>query len=108
MTAILFVGDVVASPGRRAFRELLPAVREEHAVDFVVVNGENAAGGIGITPKTADDLFDAGADAITLGNHTYRHRDVYEYLDDHPRIVRPANFLRSQPGRGTCVVERDG
>jgi metallophosphoesterase (TIGR00282 family) len=108
VTSLLFVGDVVASAGRRALRALLPALREELEADFVVVNGENAAGGVGITPKTADDLFDAGADVITLGNHTYRHRDVYRYLDEHPRIVRPANFLPSQPGRGTCVVERDG
>ena len=108
MTSVLFVGDVVASAGRRAFRSLAGALREELGADFVVVNGENAAGGIGITPKTADDLFAAGADVITLGNHTYRHRDVYAYLDSEPRILRPANFLRSQPGHGTCVVERDG
>ncbi len=104
MTSILFVGDVVAAPGRRAFRSLVPALREELEADFVVVNGENAAGGIGITPKTAEELFAAGADAITLGNHTYRHKEVYAYLESEPRIVRPANFLRSQPGRGTCVV----
>jgi len=108
VTSILFVGDVVAASGRRAFRSLVPELREELEADFVVVNGENAAGGIGITPKTAEELFDAGADAITLGNHTYRHKEVYAYLDSEPRIVRPANFLRSQPGRGTCVVERDG
>ncbi len=89
-------------------RELLPALREELALDFVVVNGENAAGGIGITPKTAGEIFDAGADAITLGNHTYRHREAYPYLDAEPRIVRPANFLPSQPGHGTCLVERGG
>jgi metallophosphoesterase (TIGR00282 family) len=108
VTSILFVGDVVAASGRRAFRSLVPELREELEADFVVVNGENAAGGIGITPKTAEELFGAGADAITLGNHTYRHKEVYAYLDSEPRIVRPANFLRSQPGRGTCVVERDG
>ncbi len=100
-TSILFVGDVVASPGRHTLRALLPGLREELGVDFVVVNGENAAGGVGITAKTAADIFAAGADAITLGNHTYRHREVYRYLDDEPRIVRPANFLPSQPGRGT-------
>src|SRR4051794_32540395 len=108
MTTILFVGDVVAAPGRRTLRALLPGLREQHGIDFVVVNGENAAGGVGITPKTADDLFAMGADVITLGNHTYRHRDVYRYLDEHPNIVRPANFLPSQPGRGTCVVEAGG
>ena len=108
MASILFVGDVVASPGRRALRSLLPGLREELGADFVVVNGENAAGGIGITPRTAGEIFDAGADAITLGNHTYRHKDVYAYLDSEPRIVRPANYLRSQPGHGTCVIERGG
>jgi metallophosphoesterase (TIGR00282 family) len=108
MPAILFVGDVVAAAGRRTLRALLPALREELGIDFVVVNGENAAGGIGITPQTADELFSIGADAITLGNHTYRHRDVWPYLDQERRIVRPANFLSGQPGRGSCVIEHDG
>jgi metallophosphoesterase (TIGR00282 family) len=108
VTAILFVGDVVASAGRRAARALIPELRSEYAVDFVVVNGENVAGGIGITPDTAEELFSAGADAITLGNHTYRHREVWPYLDVREAVVRPANFLKTQPGRGTCVVERDG
>ena len=107
-TSILFVGDVVAAPGRHTLRALLPGLRDELGLDFVVVNGENAAGGIGITRKTAEDIFAAGADAITLGNHTYRHREVYGYLDAEPRIVRPYNFLPSQPGHGTCVVERGG
>lgn len=108
MPAILFVGDVVAAAGRRTLRALLPQLREELELDFVVVNGENAAGGIGITPQTADELFSIGADAITLGNHTYRHRDVWPYLDSERRIVRPANFLPGQPGNGTCLIERDG
>jgi metallophosphoesterase (TIGR00282 family) len=106
--SILFVGDIVGGIGRRTFGTLLPALRERHAPTFVVVNGENAAGGIGITPKVADELFAAGADVITLGNHTYRHREVYAYLDDREPILRPANYLRSQPGHGWCAVERDG
>src|SRR3954470_6456469 len=105
---ILFIGDVVARAGRRTVRDLLPGLREELGLDFVVANGENAAGGIGITPKEADELFKTGVDVITLGNHTYRHREVWPYLDQEPHILRPANFLRTQPGRGTCVVERDG
>jgi metallophosphoesterase (TIGR00282 family) len=108
VTAILFVGDVVASAGRRTLKALLPELREELGLDFVVANGENAAGGIGITPKHAEELFAAGVDVITLGNHTYRHREVWPYLDEQPNIVRPANFMRSQPGHGTCVFERDG
>jgi 2',3'-cyclic-nucleotide 2'-phosphodiesterase len=107
-TKILFVGDIVGGIGRRTLEALLPSLRERLQPDFVVVNGENAAGGVGITPKVARQLFDAGVDAITLGNHAYRHRDVYDYLDEEPRIVRPANFLRSQPGHGWCVVERGG
>jgi metallophosphoesterase (TIGR00282 family) len=99
---------VVGRAGRRTVRELLPGLREELAADFVVVNGENAAGGVGITPKEADELLGAGVDAITLGNHAYRHREIWPYLDSQPRIVRPANYLPAQPGRGTCVVERAG
>jgi 2',3'-cyclic-nucleotide 2'-phosphodiesterase len=108
VTTILFVGDVVASAGRRTFRALVPGLREELGADFVVVNGENAAGGLGITPETAQELFDAGADVITLGNHTYRHREAWGYLDNAPAVVRPANYLPTQPGRGTCIVERGG
>jgi metallophosphoesterase (TIGR00282 family) len=108
VTNILFVGDIVGSVGRQALAAVLPALREELALDFVVVNGENAAGGVGITPRNADELFATGADVITLGNHTYRHREIYAYLDENPRIVRPANYLPSQPGRGTCLFERDG
>jgi 2',3'-cyclic-nucleotide 2'-phosphodiesterase len=106
--SILFVGDVVGGIGRRTLLDSLPVLRERHAPTFVVVNGENAAGGLGITPKIADQMFAAGVDVITLGNHTYHRREVYPYLDSEPRILRPANFLRSQPGHGTCVVERDG
>jgi 2',3'-cyclic-nucleotide 2'-phosphodiesterase len=105
--SILFVGDVVGGSGRRTLLALLPALRERYQPTFVVVNGENAAGGIGITPKTADEMFSGGVDVITLGNHTYRHREVYAYLDREERIIRPANFLPSQPGHGWCVVTRD-
>lgn len=105
---ILFVGDVVGGIGRRTLLGLLPGLRERCQPDFVVVNGENAAGGLGITSKIAKEMFAAGVDVITLGNHAYRHREVYPYLDEEPRILRPANFLRSQPGHGFCVVEHGG
>jgi metallophosphoesterase (TIGR00282 family) len=108
VTCILFIGDVVARAGRRLVRELVPEMRDELGLDFVVANGENASGGVGITPKHADELFAAGVDVITLGNHTYRHREVWPYLDEQTNILRPANFLRTQPGHGTCVFERDG
>ena len=105
--SILFVGDVVGGIGKRTLLALLPGLRERFDPDFIVVNGENAAGGMGITPKIADELFAAGIDVITLGNHTYRHREIYAYLDQHDRILRPANFLRNQPGHGSCVVAND-
>ncbi len=105
---ILFVADVVGSPGRRALDTLLPGLRERHRVDFAVVNGENSAGGLGITEKTAGQIFGAGADAITLGNHVWKHSEVYDYLDREPRIVRPANYPKGNPGRGVAVVENEG
>lgn len=102
---ILFVGDLVGSLGRRTLLDCLPLLRERYDPTFVVVNGENVSGGLGITPKTAKQLLAAGVDAITLGNHAYHHREIYPYLDTEPRIVRPANYLRGQPGRGVCVVQ---
>jgi metallophosphoesterase (TIGR00282 family) len=105
---LLFIGDVVGSPGRRVVEELLPDLAKSEQPDFVVVNGENASGGVGITPKVAQALFDAGADAITLGNHAFRHRDVYAMLDSEPRIVRPANYPKAAPGRGHTVIEKGG
>ena len=103
--SILFVGDVVGGIGKRTLLALLPSLRDRYAPDFVVVNGENAAGGVGITPKIAGELFAAGVDVITLGNHTYRHREIYAYLDEEERILRPANFLR-QPARPRVVRGR--
>jgi 2',3'-cyclic-nucleotide 2'-phosphodiesterase len=105
---LLFVGDVVGSPGRAVLDEVLPRLREEHEPDWMVVNGENSAGGLGITAKTARAFFAMGFDAITLGNHAYRHRDVYPYLEDERRIVRPANYVKGNPGRGHTVVEKNG
>jgi metallophosphoesterase (TIGR00282 family) len=105
---VLFIGDIVGGIGRRTLLESLPVLRERFEPTFVIANGENVAGGLGITPKLADELLTAGIDAITLGNHTYHRREIYAYLDSEPRILRPVNFLRSQPGHGVCVVEHDG
>ena len=108
MTDILFVGDLVGGLGRRTLLGLLPQLREELEPAFVVVNAENSAGGLGVTPKIADELLAAGVDAITLGNHAYHRREILPYLDANERIVRPANYLRRHPGRGVTVVERGG
>ncbi len=105
-TKILFIGDVVGGLGKRTLLELLPKLQERLEPDFVIANGENVAGGNGITQKLAEQMFHGGVDVITLGNHSYRQREVYAYLDHEKRILRPANFLRSQPGHGTCVVTR--
>ncbi|HEX6667464.1 MAG TPA: TIGR00282 family metallophosphoesterase [Solirubrobacterales bacterium] len=105
---VLFIGDVVGSPGRRGLRDAMPALREAHAPDLVIVNGENSAGGMGITERTANDIFGAGAGVITTGNHVYRHREAYEFIDREQRVVRPANYPQASPGRGHTVVEVDG
>jgi 2',3'-cyclic-nucleotide 2'-phosphodiesterase len=105
---IFFAGDLVGSIGRHTLLDCLPVLRERYDPTFVVVNAENVAGGLGITPKSARTLFAGGVDAITLGNHTYHRREIYPYLDSEPRILRPANFLKIQPGHGLCVLERDG
>jgi hypothetical protein len=105
---VLFIGDVVGGPGRRGLRAAMAGLREKHSPDFVVVNGENSAGGMGITEKTANDLFDSGADAITTGNHVYRHREAYSYLDGSERVIRPANYPYANPGRGYTVIEAAG
>ena len=86
---ILFIGDIVGKPGRAGLERAMPKLREAHSPDMIIANGENTAGGLGVTEKTATELYDLGVDVITLGNHTYRHRDAYEFLDREERIVRP-------------------
>jgi metallophosphoesterase (TIGR00282 family) len=104
---ILFVGDVFGSPGRHIVREHLPHVLETHAVDLLVINGENSAGGFGITPSIAEELFDLGAHVITTGNHIWDKKEIVEYMtvpaDSHVRgrrVIRPANFAHGTPGFG--------
>jgi hypothetical protein len=101
---ILFIADVVGAPGRRALADRLQAIRAEHEIDACVVNGENAADGIGITPRLADQLLGLGVDAITLGNHAFRRTEIGDYLDESDRVIRPANMARGTPGRGLAVV----
>jgi metallophosphoesterase (TIGR00282 family) len=105
---VLFIGDVVGKPGREGLAATMPTLREEHKPELVIVNGENVAGGVGITEDTAKEVFAAGADAITLGNHAYRHREVFPYLDAEARIVRPTNYPESNPGRGHTIVDAAG
>lgn len=104
---LVFIGDVVGGTGRRALDAVMPELRERYQPDFIVVNGENSAGGLGINSKIAREWLAGEIDAITLGNHTYRQREVYEYLDREDRIVRPANYPKGNPGHGVTVVEKE-
>lgn len=105
---ILFLGDVVGRPGRDIVREGLPFLRAKHSPLFVVINGENSAAGVGITPDIADEFYSLGADAITLGNHAFNKREINGYLDTGKPIVRPHNMSRGVPGKGMCYVQKEG
>ena len=102
---ILFIGDIVGEPGRRAVKSLLPLLRELHALDFVIANGENSAGGNGITPKIATELFSASVDVITSGDHLWDQKEVLELLTDETRFLRPLNYPVEVPGRGSGIFE---
>ena len=97
------LGDVVGKPGRKALREHLGTLRARLRVDAVIVNAENAAGGVGLTPETMRELFSFGADVLTSGNHIWKHRSVYGELEREPRALRPANYPEGAPGSGACV-----
>ena len=103
---ILCIGDVVGKAGRNIITEQLAALQQELKVDFTVVNGENAAGGSGITPRIANQLFRSGCDVITLGDHVWDRQEIVEYLQEKDMIIRPANFPDGAPGRGWCIVEK--
>jgi len=97
------VGDVIGRPGRRAARALLPGLRQEYAIDLIIANGENAAGGIGITTQTADELFESDVDVITSGNHIWAQREIIPTLDSSPAILRPLNYPQGVPGHGYFI-----
>ena len=103
---ILCIGDIVGLPGRDAVMKLLPSMKKEFAVDFVIANAENSSGGRGVTEKIAEALFESGCDALTLGDHVWDKLEVKEYLNNKSKnIIRPANFPSEAPGRGWCIVK---
>jgi len=102
---ILFIGDIVGAPGRRTVEELLPRAVDHYCIDLVVANGENASGGIGITPPVADQFLSQGVDVLTSGNHVWKHKEILPYLEDTDRLLRPANYPPDTPGRGLVTVE---
>jgi metallophosphoesterase (TIGR00282 family) len=102
---LLFIGDVVGRSGRAVVLEHLPALRRDWALDFVIVNGENSAGGFGITETICNDLLNAGADCVTLGNHAFDQREALVFIERQPRLLRPANYPPGTPGRGAYLYE---
>ncbi|HOX59581.1 MAG TPA: TIGR00282 family metallophosphoesterase [Candidatus Paceibacterota bacterium] len=105
---LLFIADIVGQPGRRAVRELLPQLRQQHQLSVVVGNGENSAGGSGITMKTAEELFSAGVDIITCGDHLWDQKEVMGLLESERRFVRPLNYPPGTPGQGSTIFEAQG
>ncbi len=104
----LLIGDIVGRAGRRAVRKYLDDLVEKHDINFVIANGENAAGGFGITEKVANELFDYGIDCITMGNHTWKNKNIYKFIDNEPRLIRPLNFAPGIPGRGVSSFLKNG
>ncbi len=102
---VLFFGDLVGKPALTLLLERLPGLKQQWAADAVVVNGENVTNGAGIKPEAADALLEGGADVITTGNHVWKFREIYRYLDEEPRVLRPFNLLPENPGRGLVVVD---
>jgi hypothetical protein len=106
---ILFIGDIVGSPGREAVKQLLSGLKREYGLDFIVANAENAAGGSGITAKVAQELFDSGVNVLTSGDHIWKKREIFEFINEEERILRPLNFPAGAPGRGFGVFKtKDG
>lgn len=103
---ILCIGDVVATAGCQLLERILPAVKRQFGVDVCIVNGENAADGNGLTPTAFRSIMDSGADVVTGGNHIFRRHELYDTLDEHPFLLRPANYPTSAPGKGACVIDR--
>lgn len=105
---LLFIGDIIGKPGRSKVCQHLAKIKKDEAIFFTIAQGENLAGGIGITDKTAQELLDAGVDCITTGNHVWKHKEIYVYLERESRILRPANYPDSVPGHGYAVYEKEG
>jgi len=104
---ILAVGDIVGESGVQKLKTVLPKIKKEEEIDFVITNGENSAGGMGITEKNYKDILFSGTDVVTLGNHTWSKKDIFNFIDDS-RIVRPANYTRGLPGKGYTILENSG
>jgi metallophosphoesterase (TIGR00282 family) len=107
MIRILFVGDIVGVVGRKAMKEVIPKLKSKFNPDFIIANGENSAAGRGITYKIVRELFELGVHGITMGNHTWGNKDIFDFIDDEPRLIRPINYSPGMPGSG-CAIVRNG
>ncbi|SET41087.1 hypothetical protein SAMN03159358_1600 [Paenibacillus sp. NFR01] len=105
---VLFIGDIVGNTGRKALREMLPSLKSKYQPHIIIANGENAAAGRGITSAIANEFFNWGVHGITMGNHTWDNKDIFEFIDDEPRLIRPANFPPGTPGRGYTIIKANG
>jgi len=103
---VLAVGDIIGKPGRKAVKELLPPLREEYGIDLVIANAENIAGGLGVTPATAEELLEAGVDVLTSGNHIWANKEILPYLEGEMPILRPLNYPPGVPGRGYLFIRQ--
>jgi metallophosphoesterase (TIGR00282 family) len=105
---VMILGDVMGRPARRAVRDLVPALIEKEEIDLAIANAENAAGGMGVDIKSANELLSAGIQVLTSGNHIWKKKEIYPFLDDHASLIRPANFPAGAPGKGWCLWQRNG
>ncbi|MBB4823859.1 metallophosphoesterase (TIGR00282 family) [Sporosarcina luteola] len=105
---VLFIGDIVGSPGREIVFDYLPRLKKKYEPDVIIANGENAASGRGITKAIFDDLLRAGVDVVTMGNHTWDHKEIFDFIDDTDYLIRPANFSKEAPGKGMTTITRKG
>jgi len=105
---VLFIGDIVGSVGREAVKQVLPSLKAKYNPHVIIANGENAAAGRGITRQIVNEFFEWGIHGITMGNHTWDNKNIFEWIDEEPRIVRPANFHQSAPGRGMAIISANG
>ena len=105
---ILFIGDIVGRAGRRAVRKILPELQQDFEIDMIIANGENAAGGFGLTEKVAKELYGYGIDCLTMGNHTWHNKNIFNFIDNDEKLIRPLNYMPDLPGQGWTVIEKNG
>ena len=103
----LIIGDIVGKAGMEGVKKLLPKIKEDYKIDFIIANGENSADGMGITKSIVNELISLGVDCITMGNHTWGKKDIFSFIDEEKRLIRPANYATGVPGKGSVIIEKN-